>query len=516
MAYQSKRMEQVRQIISAYLETSEYKVVARQLGISKNTVRKYIRLVEGIDMPKEDLLTLQDEELKAIVYSLSEIEESERIRIFESLASNWISELRKVGVTRYLLWTEYRQAHSDGFAYSQFCERLSRIIESKKLTLPLKHAPAREMMVDFAGSKLNWINRETGELIPAEVLVAVLPFSQYTFVIAVNSQQTQDVVHGINQTLLYFGGTPHAMLSDNFAAYVKKADRYEPSFTELCAQLGAHYHMDLQACRVGKPKDKASVENMVSTVYTRIYAALRNEEHYSLKELNGGIREKLEMHNQKDFQKKDGSRHSLFDQYEKPLLRPLPNTLFELKWQKKATVGKNYHIYLGQDREYYSVHYSHVGKRVDVRYTSSTLEIFCKETRIAIHERNGKKYTTLAQHMPEKHKIYERLNGYSRTEFTSLAKNIGEKTEWAIQQILISTFHEEQSYKSCLGVLSLAKRYSYKRLEAACTKCHAIGKVNYGILKRILEKNLDQSEEEKFATKSPSEHENIRGEDAFQ
>lgn len=516
MAYQNKRMEEVRQIISAYLKTNKYKVVARQLGISKNTVRKYIRLIERTGLPKEDLLAKEDEELKAIMYPSSVVEDSERVQAFESRLRYWMSELPKVGVTRYLLWQEYKQAHPGGFAYSQFCERLSQYSASRELTMSLKHDPGKEMMVDFAGSKLKWINRETGEVKFAEVLVSVLPFSQYTFVIALDSQKTVDVIHGINQSLMFFGGTPHAMLSDNFAAYVKKADRYEPSFTELCAQLGSHYHMDLQACRVAKPKDKASVENMVSTVYTRIYAELRNEEFYSLKELNAAIREKLDKHNKTNFQKKSGSRQSLFDEYERALLRPLPNSLFELKWQKKATVGKNYHIYLGQDKEYYSVHYSHVGKRVDVRYTSTALEIFYKQSRIAIHERTGKKYTTLAEHMPDKHKIYERLNGYSRLEFTSLAKHIGQMTEWAIQQILISTFYEEQSYKSCLGVLNLANRYSYERLEAACTRCHKIGKVNYGLLKRILEKNLDRSEPEASATKSPSEHENIRGKNAYQ
>ncbi len=516
MAYQSKRMEEVRQIISAYLKTSKYKVVARQLGISKNTVRKYLRLVERVDLPKEDLLRLEDEDLKTLIYPAGMIEESERIQTFTSLVDYWLSELRRIGVTRQLLWQEYRADHPDGFAYSQFCEKLSQHIESRKLTIHLKHEPGGEIMADFAGKKLSWIDRETGELVPTEVIVAVFPFSQYTFVMAVDTQQTPDVVHGLNHALLYFGGSPHAMLSDNFAAYVKKADPYEPTFTELSTQMGAHYNLDLQACRVAKPKDKASVENMVSIVYTRIYAELRNEQFFSLKALNAAIREKLEKHNSEPFQKKQGSRKSIFEQYEKPLLRPLPSALFELKRQKKASVGKNYHIYLGKEKEYYSVHYSHVGKRVDVRYSSSVLEIYYKQSRIAVHQRTGKKYTTTAEHMPEKHKIYERLHGYSSSEFTSLAKNIGQMTQWAIQQILISTFYEEQSYKSCLGVLSLAKKYSHPRLEAACKKCHQIGKVNYTLLKRILEKNLDQTQPELFATKSPQDHENIRGKEAYQ
>ncbi len=516
MAYQSRRMEEVRQIIRTYLETEKYKVVARQLGISKNTVRKYVRLAEQLEISKEELLTLDDEQLKTLIYPETVILDSERIGIFEEKVNYWLSELGRVGVTRQLLWKEYKGEHPDGFEYSQFCERLGQHIQSRKLTIHLKHEPAREMMADFAGQKLSWINRDTGEIIPAEIIAAVLPYSQYTFAMAINSQQTPDVIHGLNQTFLFFGGTPHAMLSDNFAAYVKKADRYEPAFTELCNQLGAHYHIDLQACRVGRPKDKASVENIISTIYTRIYAKMRNEQHFSLSELNHAIRKRLVDHNNEPFQKRPGSRRSIFEQYEKPLLRPLPTTLFELRKQKKATVGKNYHIYLGQEKEYYSVHFSHVGKRVDVRYSSTILEIYYKQSRIAVHERTGKKYTTNAQHMPEKHKIYEQLSGYTSKEFTSLAESIGQMTHWAIQQILISTFYEEQSYISCLGVLNLANRFSHERLEAACSRCYQIGQVNYGLLKRILDKNLDQSEPDLFTTKSLSDHENIRGKDAYQ
>ena len=515
MAYQTKRMEEIRQILSAYLKTGKYKVVARQLGISKNTVRKYIRLIEHLDVSKEKLLHMEDELLQGLIYPKSEVEDSVRMQVFDSNLSYWQSELPKVGVTRYLLWQEYKRKHPGGYSYSQFCDRLGRHMERKNITMYLKHEPGREMMVDFAGKSLHWINKESGELVATQVLVVVLPFSQYTFVIALDSQQTPDVVHGLNETLLFLGGVPHAMLSDNLAAVVKKADRYEPSFTDLCAQLGAHYQMDLQACRVAKPKDKASVENMVSIVYTRIYAELRNEQFFSLKELNSAIRDKLEHHNKELFQKRAGSRQSLFEQFEKPRLGSLPTDLFVMKKQKKLKVGKNYHIYLGSEKQYYSVHYSHVGKSVEVRYTATTLEIFDGQKRIALHERSGKMYTTIAAHMPEKHKIYERLHGYTSAEFTCLAKNIGQMTEWAIQRILVSTFHEEQSYKSCLGVLNLAKRYSAERLEAACARCHQAGQVNYGMLSRILTLNLDQSEPDLFVTNSPVEHENIRGNKAY-
>ena len=217
MANQSKRMEEIRQIIRAYLKTKKYKVVARQLAISKNTVRKYIRLVEQVDLPMEDVLLMEDEQLKRLLYSESVNIHSERVEVFNGLVKYWISELRRLGVTRYLLWEEYKEDHPDGFEYSQFCERLGQYIESQKLTIHLSHKPGQRMMGDFAGKKLNWIDRESGEMIPALVWVCVMPFSQYTFAIALDSQQTEDVLHAFNHTLLYYGGSPHAMLSDNFA-----------------------------------------------------------------------------------------------------------------------------------------------------------------------------------------------------------------------------------------------------------------------------------------------------------
>jgi len=519
MAYQSKRMDQVRKILENYLTAPNFKELARVHGVSKNTIRKYVRRCENSKFPLSELLKQSDQILKEVLYKTNDLNEEGRVKNFMNQIDYWIKELHKTGVTRQLLWDEYKASYPSGFGYSQFCERLKQVAVNRNYTIQLDHKPGHEVMLDFAGKKMNWIDRESGEVIEVEILAGVLPFSQYTFVIALPSQKMEDFTHGINQVLLHFGGCPKAILSDNLKSYVTKPSRYEPTFNELCVQLSEHYKIDLSAARVRKPKDKASVENVISTVYNRIYGPLRNEEFYSLEELNKAIQERLKIHNEKPFQKREGSRKEIFEKYEKHLLYNLPTSLFEIKHQTMATIQKNYHAFLGEEKNYYSVHYKHVGKRVKVLYTQQTVEIFDKERRIAVHRRlhsrQNHRYQTVKDHMPDKHQIFERLNGYTGAEFASMAKNIGPMAEWAIGKILLSRIHEEQSYKSCLGVLSLATTYGKDRLELACKRCIEVDKVNYQMLKNILKKKLDQPQENLFTTQEP-DHKNIRGPEAYQ
>ena len=228
-----------------------------------------------------------------------------------------------------MLWEEYRRDHPEGYGYSQFCERLKTEIGRKDLTLQIHHKPGEVMQVDFAGKKMHWVDVSSGEVHDCEILVAVFPHSQYTFAIALTSQKVGDFIHGLNQALLYFSKLPKIILSDNLKSFVIKADRYDPQFNELCVQLAAHYQIDLQATRVRKPKDKASVENMVGTVYTRIYAPLRNEVFHSLDQLNQSIRHQLALHNTKPYQNREGNRQQVFQTCEQPVMKELPGDLFE-------------------------------------------------------------------------------------------------------------------------------------------------------------------------------------------
>ena len=515
-----KRMDQIRAILGNYLISGKVKVTARQLKISKNTVKEYVRRAEGYSSDLSRVLALDDDALGAIIYATDSGKADQRLQVFESLLDDWFVELRKVGVTRELLWKEYRSAHPDGYGYSQFCEHLRRHVVQRDLTLALEHNPGEVMMVDFAGKKMDWVDPNSGELHTCEVLVAVLPFSQYSFCIALPSQRLADFIHGLNEALLFLGALPKVILSDNLKAYVVRPDRYEPTFTQLCEQLGAHYQVDLQAARVAKPKDKASVENAVTQVYRRVYAPLRHEVYHSIEALNAAIRSQLHLHNTTPYQKKDGTRQSLFEQFELPQMRSLPSDLFEVRKMARAKVQRNYHIFLGEEKNFYSVPWQHAGKQTEVFYTSSIVEIYVEHKRVATHRRlsvydRQYRYQTIQDHMPRHHQEWKKAQGYDAAYFLEQGRIIGPATQWAMQQVLLGRIHEPQAYNACKGILQLAKKHTPVRLEQAAKRCQSAGKATYNMLKRILQLNLDQVDEQPVQL-SFGLHENIRGPEYYQ
>lgn len=515
---QPKRMDQIRAIIQNFLACSSIKKTASQLKISKNTVRFYLRKATELDEDLSQVLQYDDAFLHAVFYPEVSQNEQHRAAIFEENIPGWLLELRRVGVTRWQLWTEYRQDYPDGYGYSQFCDRLKSEVVKKDLTLSITHAPGEKMMVDFAGKKPFWIDRQSGEVHSCEVLLAVMPHSQYTFAIALPSQQILDFVHGLNQALLFFGGTPQVILSDNLKSYVTYADRYEPRFTNLCEQLAAFYHLDLQAARVAKPKDKASVENAVNLAYQRIYAPLRNDEFYSLADLNQAFMKQLILHNETPYKKKPGNRKAIFEAYELPLMRQLPSELFEVKKITSAKVQRNYHVFIGEEKNYYSVHYRYVGKQAEVIYNSRMVEVYIDNQRVAVHRRlfygSNYQYSTHPDHMPESHREWRKVEGYTAEYFIKEAEKIGPATLWAFKQILMTKIHEAQTYNSCLGILRLGKEYGLQRLENTALRAQKANKASYGLFKRILKGNLDMEADEPEQLSIPF-HENIRGADYY-
>lgn len=508
-------MDQIKAILRNYHHSQSIKATARQLNVSKNTVRDYLRRAFAYSNDLLTLLAMDDGQLEDLFIKEPPERQKERLTDFEGQIDKWVKELTKVGVTRHILWEQYRKANPDGYGYSQFCEHIKAYVARNDLTLALEHQPGEVMMVDFAGKKMHWIDEATGEVHYCEVLVAVFPCTQHCFCIALPSQSLPDFIEGLNQAFLYFRGLPKVILSDNLKAYVSKPDRYEPKFTQLCEQLGAHYQLDLQATRVGKPKDKASVENAVLQVYRSVYAPLRNEVFHSLKALNEAIVRQLALFNNRPYQKREGTRRGLFDTYERPQMRPLPPDLFELKKITQAKVQRNYHILLGEEKNYYSVPWQYVGKKVEILYTRQTVEIYLESKRITTHTRSivGKqqyRYVTKDEHMPTDHYEWKQSKGYDSAYFLKKAEEIGHYTRWAMQQLLHSRIVEAQTYKSCQGVLSLAQTYSPQRLENAARRCMQNNKATYTMIRNILDRKLDQVTEE-VPEQSLGDHENIRG-----
>ena len=502
MAYKPLRMDQIKQIFEYHKKGYPRKKIARLLGMSKNTVKKYINSVNSHSPNDENVIALS-----LTPDALREQDIQERL-------PKIISELGRVGVTRQLLWEEYKEQYVEGYSYCVFCRKVAQYRAIQNVTLRLEHKAAYRLTVDYSGKKMQWVDKRTGEIHQAEVLICTMPYSSYTFACAVATQRQEDFVHAINQALLYIGGLPKVLLSDNLKSFVIKADRYEPTFNQLCIQLSAYYGIEIEATRVAKPKDKANVERHVSVVYNKLYGPLRDITFYSLAQINASFIPLLDKLNRTKFQGKDHSRHDLFIKDEKPYLADLPSTLFEVKKSTTAKVQRNYHVILGEDKHQYSVPYKHVGKRTEISYDSRQVEVYCGTERIAVHKRDKRNhaYTTTPIHMPEKHLKYLEHKGWDGAYFKTQATGIGPHTLWAINTILESKALTEQTYNSCLGLLRLSKNYTPQRVENACRKASTTHRVNYGIIKNILQNNMDKAPDKN--TEIPfdmPQHDNIRG-----
>lgn len=508
MAYKSLRMDLIDKIKELHSSGVPKKRISRILGLSKTTVKKYLKKTGAVELYPG----MSAEEKRRVLHSARR--DTDREEVLKELLPHINRELGRTGVTRQLLWEEYKKKHSDGFSYGRFCDRIRAYRNVQNATIRLQHRPAYTMMVDFTGKKIHWVDKRTGELIACEVLVCVLPYSGYCFAYAVPRQSQDDFVFGINRAFLFFGGLPQVILSDNLKSFVKKSDRYEPVFTEFCAQFAAHYGVELQASRVAKPKDKASVERHVQIVYQRIYAPLRDQTFHSLEEINAAFAEQAQLLNTRQLQGKPYSRAEKFETEEKLLLSPLPAELFERKKSTLAKVQRNYHVILGEDKHQYSVPYRYIGQETQIVYTSALVEIYCGIERIALHKRDRRKhaYSTHAAHMPEKHLKYIEQRGWDAAYFRRQAGKIGPATRWAIEQILVSKQLIEQTYNACLGVLRLKDKYGSERLEEACGRAQTTHRVTYGILRNILKNCTDQlppkGEQNLFTI---PKHDNIRG-----
>lgn len=515
MAGKRKTMEQIRNILLQKNNGTPIRAIARKTGVSRNTIRGYIRMIDASGYKLQKALQLDDEALMGLLHEPHRpAQAAARYTHLQERLPYYAKELKRPHVTRQLLWEEYRQEFSDGYGYTRFCHHLNEYIGKKDVTAIFSHRPGEKLMVDFAGDKLSYIDKGSGEIIECEVLVTSLPFSSYIYAEALPSQKQEDFIKGLGNAFLYIGGVTQSVLCDNLKSVVKKANRYEPSFTELIDQLSVYYQTTFMATRVRKPRDKATVETSVNITYRRIYARLRNVHCYSLKELNALIRVELQAVNARNFKSRDYSRKDMFEQHEREHLRALPTKLFEVKKTVQAKVQKNYHIILGEDMHQYSVPWRYSGKKVKAVYTSDTVEVYHEYKRIALHTRNYCRhgYSTIKEHMPENHQAIMEQKGWNAHYFLTQASKTGPSTRQAVAQVLESKSFPEQTYNACLGILRLGTKYGQDRLEAACRLMLQGPRVNFGILNNILKNNMDKqlknTTDKKFKTPA---NENIRG-----
>jgi transposase len=525
MANRAKSMQQIRQILQQYLEGSSIRQLVRQTGYSRNTIRGYLQRWTSLGLDSETLAQLDDSALGSLMLSESKITAGrlERKQRLESQLSHYARELKRAGVTRLLLWQEYRSEDSEGYGYTRFCDVLKAYLERSDAVMHFEHKAGERMMIDFAGKTLHYVDAQTGEQIECQVFVAVLPCSGYCYVEAVSTQNIGDFVQCIANSFHWFEGVPQSVLCDNLRSGVKRSDRYEPQFTNLLEQLGLYYNCAFMATRVRRPRDKASVERHVQIIYQRVYAPLRDSVFISLQELNAAIRERLRVHHTLEFQGRSGeNRERLFREVEQPKLQALPAGVFEVKYTVSAKVQRNCHVMLGQDRHYYSVPWQHIGQQATLVYTAATVEVYLGPRRIAMHRRSLRLYgyTTIAKHLPPAHQHYLEQKSYTAQYFTWQASRIGLHCLAVVEYILSAKIFHEQAYNSCLGLLRLSGKYGEERLELACRRAMKTRHPNYSIVHNILRNGTDalekaQDEAAAGVSLTPTVHENVRGQEAY-
>lgn len=490
--------------------------IAKSCQLSRSTINGYIgrAQVAGLSWPLP--AELDDEALEERLFPGSAGVDYSRKAVpdWEGVSK----ELKRKGVTLFLLWQEYKLEHPSGFEYSSFTLKYRQWRKERNLSMRQHYKAGEKLFVDYAGLTLALTDPSTGEVKDAQVFVAVLGASNYTYAEATWTQQLEDWLGSHKRALEFFGGVPEIIVPDNLTSGVKSPSYYEPDINRAYTEFAEHYGVAVIPTRVRKPKDKAKVEVGVQVVERQILAPLRHRTFFSLKDANDALRTLLLQLNDKPFQKQTGSRKSLFDEVEKAVLRPLPLEAYVLANWKKATVHVDYHVHL--DGHYYSVPYQYVGASVELRFTQHTLEVFLKGKRIASHhrvlntERKGG-HTTLKEHMPERHKF---RGEWTPERFVHWAQKSGEHTAQVVEAMLRSRPHPEQGFRACLGVMRLAKTYGEERLEAACKRACYLQSYSYKSVESILKHKLDQeplpeTKAERPATQQP--HRNLRGADYY-
>jgi transposase len=418
-------------------------------------------------------------------------------------------ELKRKGVTLALLWEEYKAEHPEGFQYSRFCELYGAWVGTLDVVMRQEHRAGEKLFVDYAGQTMPVVERATGEVREAQLFVAVLGASNYTYAEATWTQGLPDWIGSHVRLFSFLGGVPAVVVPDNLKSGVSRVCWYEPDVNPTYQEMAAHYGVAVIPARVARPRDKSKVEVGVQVVERWIVARLRHRVFFSLGELNAAIRELLDRLNARPFHKLPGSRKSLFETVDKPALRPLPDARYEYAEWKKVKANIDYHVEF--DHHYYSVPYQLAKKPLEVRATVETVECFREGKRVASHRRSSLKgrYTTLPEHMPSSHRQYA---SWTPGRMVSWAQETGPQTARLVESILEDRPHPEQGFRSCLGIMRLAKSYGAERVEAACARALGIKARSYRSVRAILENKLeDKPLPGKAPEAPPIEHANVRG-----
>jgi len=502
-------MDKIREIIRLHEELDlGVRKIADALSISKTAVSDYISGFKACSISYGDTDKLTDTQLYELLCGRKK--KSKRYRSLEKNFCHFAKELKRRGVTLKLLWEGYIENNPGGYSYAQTAWHYRVWRQASRVTMHMEHKAGDKTFVDFTGEKFNIVDPKTGEVWQAEIFTSILGASQLAYVEATKSQRKEDWIRANENAFLKFGGVTAAIMPDQLRSAVTKSCKYEPDINPEYEDFARHYGTVIFPARQGKPRDKSLVEGLVKIAYQRILAPLRDETFFSLSDLNEKIFCLTDKHNRTPMQKLKVSRYELFLETEKDKLMPLPDKRYEFKNFAFPTVGVNYHIYLSEDGHYYSVPYRTSGKKVKVIYSSTAVEIYCDNRRIASHVRNRTRgeYTTEKDHMPSTHRYYAEWNP---ARITSWAAKVGPNVKKLTSNVLGAKKYPEQAYRTCIGIIGLARKYGNKRVDRACSRALSFKLYRYRAVKNILDKGLDKVEEEKVYEQKLPLHQNIRG-----
>jgi transposase len=516
MATERVSMRKTREILRQRWQLGlSHRKVARSLGVGVATVwtTEHRAVVAGLDW--SGVQALADDVLEERLYGSARPGSPGACRPQPDCA--WIhTELRKAGVTLQLLHLEYLEKHPEGYQYTRFCEIYRRWRKKQSPVMRQVHRAGEKLFVDYAGKKPHYVDPATGEIVEVELFVAVLGSSNYTYAEATRTQKSQDWIASHVRAFEFFGGVATLLIPDQLKSGVTRPCRYEPGVQRTYEEMASHYGTVVLPARQGKARDKAKVESGVLVAERWILARLRNETFFSLDELNARIRELLHELNKRPMRVYKASRRELFEKLERSALKPLPSRAFVHGEWKLARVNIDYHVEV--DGHYYSVPYQLVHETVETRATVQTIEVFHRGARVASHRRSDVRgrHTTNPEHMPSSHRAHAE---WTPSRLIRWAENeVGPETARLVEVILADRPHPEQGYRSCLGIMRLAKRYTPERLEAACTRALAVGARSYRHVESILKHGLDRlpwPQLQPEPAPPPVEHENIRGRSYF-
>ena len=510
MAQERLTVKKIKEVLRLKYEAKlSNRSIAGACKVSNSTVGEYLKRAEatGIGWP---LGEIGEEELYQKLFPEKKAVVSER----KCPMPDWEAvqkDKRRKGVTLQLLWQEYKEKYPEGYQYSQFCEHYQRWKKSQvEPSRHIEHTGGEQMQVDYAGLKVPITDPETGAISQVSIFVATLPASNYIYAEAQSSENQCNWNNGHVRALEYFNGVPKITIPDNLKTGITKPNYYEPGVNLAYQELAEYYQFAVLPARVRRPRDKGAGENGVQNVERWVIAPLRNQKFFSLPEVNLAVKEKLEQLNNKVMKSVGRSRRQEFEEIDQPNLRPLPEKPYEYAERKTATVNIDYHIEF--DDHLYSVPYTLIHEKVDIRATERMVEIFHHGKAVAIHPRNFRqgRFSTRREHMPANHQFMEDINPDRLIEWAS---KIGPQTAILVKATLRSRAFPQQAYRSCLGILSLAKKYNHPLFEQACQAVFEAKEFSYQSLAQELihlQKQVTQPVVETLPT-----HENIRGADYY-